>query len=82
MAKSVDVLKRLVRLMQAQKVKETDMHAILNGAIVNGGWTYQDGSIKNNATGRVETLSPDRIVSFVWPVPAKKAPAKKPFSLE
>lgn len=82
MARASDVLARIKSLLDGGKIKEQAVHDVLNGALINGIYTYQNGNIKNVKTGHVETLSPDRITSFEWPQPKaeKKEPASMPAS--
>lgn len=80
MAKAKDVLKRLVVLLDNGRVKEADVQAVLNGALINGMGVYCDGDIVRD--GRRKPLNADAINSIAWPKadkpPAPKPPAPKP----
>jgi hypothetical protein len=71
--KRKDLLKRLVVLLDAGKVKESDIDGMLNGSLVNGKYTYQNGTFR--CGGQVQSLSPDKITSM-GPSVSKAPPAK------
>ncbi len=79
MARVIDFLKRLIKLVEGGKVSEAKMHEVFNGSVLDttgGVGVYQDGNL---ALGKgVIPLSPDRITGIHWPEPAALPQPKAP----
>lgn len=74
MAKALDVLKRMVRLVEGKKIPEREIHRILNGTVINGGGVYRNGSLYQD--DKVQNLSADKINVMEWPKAVAKAALK------
>lgn len=67
MARAKNVLQQVIVLLDNGRIKEQDVHDVLNGSTINKAWIYQNGSLKNIQTGTIVPLSPEKITSISWP---------------